>query len=220
MWVLLLVELTSFAYKDKRIIVANDRKNDRSVRSPFQVFRHSGHTIRSPFQAFRHSERAIRSPFKASDTPNAQSGHHFRYPDTFNTQNNLSQRQLGIRNNAHSAYWFISEYAFKPFSGYLLTSTSPPNLPFSKGRNGLSFSFTTIEFSLNISFWVAMQHTSPLEKGRKRGDYLYRTNVSQVFRLKMPPHSKRMQRHFCMVLHPAKKISGDGEKALPLMFKR
>ena len=140
---------------------------------------------------FRHSERAIR--------------HQLRYPDTFNTQNNLSQRQLGIRNNAHSAYWFISEYTFKPFSGYLLTSTSPPNLPFSKGRNGLSFSFTTIEFSIDISFWVAMQHISPLAKGRKRGDYLYRTDVSQVFRLKMPPHSKRMQRHFCMVLHRQKK---------------
>ena len=26
-----------------------------------------------------------------------------------------------------------------------------------------------------------MQHTSPLEKGRKRGDYLYRTGVYLVF---------------------------------------
>ena len=43
--------------------------------------------------------------------------------------------------------------------------------------NVLSFSFTTIEFSLDISFRVLMQHTSPLEKGRKRGDYLYRTDV-------------------------------------------
>ena len=48
----------------------------------------------------------------------------------------LSQilRQFGIRNNAHSAYGFISEYALKPFSGYLLTSTSPPNLPRDKGE--------------------------------------------------------------------------------------
>ena len=43
--------------------------------------------------------------------------------------------------------------------------------------NVLSFSFTIIEFSLDISFRVVMQHTSPLEKGRKRGDYLYRTAV-------------------------------------------
>ena len=43
--------------------------------------------------------------------------------------------------------------------------------------NVLSFSFTIIEFSLDISFRVVMQHTSPLEKGRKRGDYLYRTDV-------------------------------------------
>ena len=57
-----------------------------------------------------------------------------------------------------------------------LRGTSPPNLPFTKGRNVLSFSFTTIEFSLDISFRVAMQHTSPLEKGRKREDYLYRTD--------------------------------------------
>ena len=84
-------------------------------------------------------------------------------------------------------------------SGYLLRGTSPPNLPFSKGRNVLSFSFTTIEFSLDkafkwlcstplplkrgeregityteltyfISFWVVMQPTSPLGKVRKRGD--------------------------------------------------
>ena len=58
-----------------------------------------------------------------------------------------------------------------------LRGTSPPNLPFTKGRNVLSFSFTTIEFSLDISFRVLMQHTSPLGKGRKRGDYLYRTDV-------------------------------------------
>ena len=58
-----------------------------------------------------------------------------------------------------------------------LRGTSPPNLPFTKGRNVLSFSFTTIEFSLDISFRVLMQHTSPHEKGRKRGDYLYRTDV-------------------------------------------
>ena len=46
--------------------------------------------------------------------------------------------------------------------------------------NVLSFSFTIIEFSLDISFRVVMQHTSPLEKGRKRGDYLYRTDVTMV----------------------------------------
>ncbi|RKW61965.1 MAG: hypothetical protein D8H98_04345 [Prevotella sp.] len=49
----------------------------------------------------------------------------------------------------------------------MLTATSPPNLPFTKGRNVLSFSFTIIEFSLNISFRVVMQHTSPLKKGEK-----------------------------------------------------
>ena len=65
--------------------------------------------------------------------------------------------------------------------------------------NVLSFSFTIIEFPLDInfrvvmqhtslsphrpvplldiSFRVLMQHTSPLEKGRLRGDYLYRTGV-------------------------------------------
>jgi len=43
--------------------------------------------------------------------------------------------------------------------------------------NMSSFSFTIIEFSLDISFRVAMLRTSPLEKGRKRGDYLYRTDI-------------------------------------------
>jgi len=43
--------------------------------------------------------------------------------------------------------------------------------------NVLSFSFTIIEFSLDISFRVVMQHTSPLKKGRKRGNYLYPTDV-------------------------------------------
>ena len=43
--------------------------------------------------------------------------------------------------------------------------------------NVLNFSFTIIECSLAISFRVAMQHISPLGKGRKRGDYLYRTKV-------------------------------------------
>ena len=38
--------------------------------------------------------------------------------------------------------------------------------------NVLSFSFTIIEFSLDISFRVVMQHTSPLFKARKRGNYL------------------------------------------------
>ena len=31
--------------------------------------------------------------------------------------------------------------------------------------------------SLGINFRVVMQHTSPLERGRKSGDYLYRTDV-------------------------------------------
>ncbi len=43
--------------------------------------------------------------------------------------------------------------------------------------NVLSFSFTIIEFSLDINFRVVMQPTFPLEKGRKRGDYLYRTDI-------------------------------------------
>ncbi len=43
--------------------------------------------------------------------------------------------------------------------------------------NMLSFSFTIIEFSLDINFRVAMQHTSPLGKGRKRGITYYRTDV-------------------------------------------
>ncbi len=42
--------------------------------------------------------------------------------------------------------------ALLTFSHYLLTGTSPPNLPFTKGRNVLRFSFTIIEFSLDISF--------------------------------------------------------------------
>ena len=40
-----------------------------------------------------------------------------------------------------------------------LRGTSPPNLPFAKGRNVLSFSFIIIEFSLDVSFRVVMQHT-------------------------------------------------------------
>ena len=43
--------------------------------------------------------------------------------------------------------------------------------------NVLSFSFTIIEFSLDISFRVVMQHTSPLGKGRKCGDCLCRIGV-------------------------------------------
>ena len=35
--------------------------------------------------------------------------------------------------------------------------------------NVLSFSFTTIEFSLDISFRVTMQHTSPLQRGEREG---------------------------------------------------
>ena len=46
--------------------------------------------------------------------------------------------------------------------------------------NVLSFSFTIIEFSLDISFWTAMRHISPLEKGRKRGNYLYPTDVIMI----------------------------------------
>ena len=70
--------------------------------------------------------------------------------------------------------------------------------------NVLSFSFTIIEFSLAISsrvvmqhtscyhppeycglvisFRMDMQHTSPLAKGRKRGDYLCRTDVKNYKR--------------------------------------
>ena len=40
-------------------------------------------------------------------------------------------------------------------------------------------------------------------------------NLLRAYRLKMSPHPKRMRRHFCMPLHPAKKIGGDGEKAQP-----
>ena len=43
--------------------------------------------------------------------------------------------------------------------------------------NVLSFSFSIIAFPLDISFRVAMQHTFPLGKGRKRGDYLCRTDI-------------------------------------------
>jgi len=43
--------------------------------------------------------------------------------------------------------------------------------------NVLSFSFTIIEFSLDISFRVVMQHTSPLGSGGKRGDYLCRGGI-------------------------------------------
>ena len=48
--------------------------------------------------------------------------------------------------------------------------------------NILSCSFVTIDFSLDISFRVVMQYTSPLAKGRKRGDYLYRTDVGDYLR--------------------------------------
>ena len=48
--------------------------------------------------------------------------------------------------------------------------------------NVLSFSFTIIEFSFVISFRMVMQHTSPLAKGRKRGDYLCRTDVKNYKR--------------------------------------
>jgi len=68
---------------------------------------------------------------------------------------------------------------FLTFSRYLLRGTSPPNLPDKSERmqapykgkkqvmqytsplywDVLSFSFTIIEFFLDISFWVAMQYT-------------------------------------------------------------
>jgi len=35
--------------------------------------------------------------------------------------------------------------------------------------NVLSFSFTIIEFSLDINFRVVMQHTSPLKRGEREG---------------------------------------------------
>ena len=47
--------------------------------------------------------------------------------------------------------------------------------------NVLSFSFIIIEFSLDISFRVLIQHISPLEKGKKRGDYLYGTDVQILY---------------------------------------
>ena len=43
--------------------------------------------------------------------------------------------------------------------------------------NVLSFFFIIIEFSLDISFRVVMQHTSPLGNGGKREDYLYRIDI-------------------------------------------
>ena len=43
--------------------------------------------------------------------------------------------------------------------------------------NVLSCRFTIIAFSLDISFWVVMQHTSPLGNGGKREDYLYRIDI-------------------------------------------
>ena len=43
--------------------------------------------------------------------------------------------------------------------------------------NVLSCRFTIVAFSLDISFWVVMQPTSPLKKGRWRGDYLCRTDI-------------------------------------------
>ncbi len=53
--------------------------------------------------------------------------------------------------------------------------------------NLLSFSFTIIEFSLDISFRVVMRHTSPLRKGRLRGitypELAYNCGVSHFFTL-------------------------------------
>ena len=45
-------------------------------------------------------------------------------------------------------------------------------------------------------------------------------NLLQVFRLKMSPHPKRMRRHFCMPLHPAKRLVEMGKKRNPLMLNR
>ena len=38
--------------------------------------------------------------------------------------------------------------------------------------NVLSCRFTIVAFPLDISFWVVMQHTSPLGKGKKRGLFM------------------------------------------------
>ena len=50
-----------------------------------------------------------------------------------------------------------------------LRGTSPPNLPFSKGRNVLSFSFTTIEFSLDKAFKWLCSTPLPLQRGEREG---------------------------------------------------
>ena len=113
------------------------------------------------------------------------------------------------------------KYVFLPILRYVLIATSPPNLPFFKGRNAKSIFlipywypsllciepvfysrefflycilalplqyteriFTVlklflqcIESSLFIAYRVVMQHTSPLKKGRLRGDYLHQTQI-------------------------------------------
>ena len=60
-----------------------------------------------------------------------------------------------------------------------------------------------------------MQHTSPLEKGRKRGDYLYRTDGITSISIKNATTFQKNAAAFLYGPPPAKKINGDGEKALP-----
>ena len=120
-----------------------------------------------------------------------------KYPSTFSLFT-FKLRELGIRNNAHSTYGFISKCSFKPFSRYLLTSTSPPNLHRDKGErlkrwksermqalykeqkasnavhlflywNMLSFSFTIIEFSLDKAFKWLCSTPLPLKRGEREG---------------------------------------------------
>ena len=105
-------------------------------------------------------------------------------------------RKFGIRNNAHSAYGFISKYAFCPFHAIcwevhpLLTSpgikvkdwkgekvkgcrhhikSKKQVIQYTYPFIGMCWgsSFTIIEFPLDISFRVVMQHTSPLENEEK-----------------------------------------------------
>ena len=59
--------------------------------------------------------------------------------------------------------------ALLTFSHYLLTGTSPPNLPFTKGRNVLRFSFTIIEFSLDKAFKWLCSTPLPLKRGEREG---------------------------------------------------
>ncbi len=70
--------------------------------------------------------------------------------------------------------------------------------------NMLSFSFTIIEFSLAISFRMVMQRISPLEKGRKRRDYLCRTDVKNYKRW---THKVVRPSLFCYTI-PKEKVKG------------